>query len=302
MASHAGRTRRLVILSLLGSVVIVLGFFSAAGFAISYTETIEERFPLHPGERLSVQGLNGGITYERWPGDEVVIRATKTVRWALPGLARWHARQVHVRVTRDDRGVSVTTVAPRWVWGWNTEIALAIWVPEGWSGTIHLQTSNGPIHAEDVQGQAILRTSNGPVRVTRHVGELDIRTSNGSVRLSQVDGVLQVRTSNGPISIDGARLRAAGRLQTSNGAVYLRARLDAQAQYQVETSNGRIDLALIEPDVALDLRTSNGSIRPDTPVLTSDMSRNRLVGQIGDGSARLVARTSNGSITLSAAR
>lgn len=302
MASPAGRTRRLVILGFLGVVVLILSFFSVAGFALAYTEEIEERFPLHPGESLYVQGWNGSITYESWPGDEVVIRATKTIRWALPGLARWHAKQLDVRMTRDGSGVSVTTAAPRWIWGWNAEISLVVRVPEGWSGTIWLQTSNGSIRAEDVHGQATLQTSNGPVWVSRHAGELQVRTSNGSVRLSQVDSVLHVRTSNGPISVDGARLRESGRLQTSNGAVYLRAQLDSRAHYRVETSNGRIDLDLMEPDVALELQTSNGSIHLGTPVLTSDMSRNRLVGQIGAGSARLIARTSNGSITLTAAR
>lgn len=302
MGSASGRRRRLIVLSLLGAAVLTLSIFSVAGFAFGYTEEWEERFQLEPGEALRVQGVNGSITYETWPGDQVVIQATKRVRGPLPALARRYAQRVEVRMTRDEQGVSVRTLVPRWYGfgGWNTRISLVVRVPEGWSGTTWLQTSNGRIRATDLHGRATIRTSNGPVWVSRHSGELEVWTSNGSVELSQVDSVLQVRSSNGPIRIEGGYLRESGSLQTSNGSVYLRTQLDPHAHYRVGTSNGPIDLTLIEPDVALELQTTNGTIELDTPVLTSVTGRNRLVGQIGSGAARLTATTTNGNITLSA--
>jgi len=187
-----------------------------------------------------------------------------------------------------------------WGFGWaNLRLSFRVLVPRDWEGDISLYTSNGRITARDLRGDARLRTSNGSVVVERQAGSLAVKTSNGRIELRDVDGVVTAETSNGAIVVDGARLARAGRLRTSNGPVELRARLDEGASYEVRTSNGAVRLALIEPDVSLNLTTSNGQIALETEVSVAEVGRNRLVGRIGQGAAQLSARTSNGDITVS---
>src|SRR5690606_16757604 len=169
-----------------------------------------------------------------------------------------------------------------WGFGWaNLRLSFRVLVPRDWEGDISLYTSNGSVVVE------------------RQAGSLAVKTSNGRIELRDVDGVVTAETSNGAIVVDGARLARAGRLRTSNGPVELRARLDEGASYEVRTSNGAVRLALIEPDVSLNLTTSNGQIALETEVSVAEVGRNRLVGRIGQGAAQLSARTSNGDITVS---
>ena len=49
-------------------------------------------------------------------------------------------------------------------------------------------SSNGSIHALDVEGPARLKTSNGGVRAENLHGSLDVQTSNGSIEVQNLDG------------------------------------------------------------------------------------------------------------------
>src|SRR5690606_41602750 len=91
-----------------------------------------------------------------------------------------------------------------------------------------------------------------------------------------------------------------GRLRASDGSVERRARLEEGAGYDVHTSNGAVTVTLVDPDAAVELRTSNGNITLRAEVKTSVIERGRIVGTIGEGAARLSVRTSNGSVTLAA--
>lgn len=299
-----GSRRRAILLSLtaLGIIVVALAVFSVRGFAISYVEEQEREFSLQPGEALVVRGFNGAVTYEHWAGDTVVIKATTEVRAATRGLAEQYARRIRVEMTRESDGVHAVASGPLGSIGWNAGVAFRIRVPEGWAGQIRLETSNGSVTAENLNGEASLRTSNGSISVQNHKGALNASTSNGRIELAGVDTVLRAETTNGSVRIEEGLLRGSGRIHTTNGSIDLHTELIPEAVYDAHTSNGSITLTLVDPDVALDLRTTNSSIRLNTEVVASVAGGQHLVGRIGSGAARLTATTSNGRIVLSAAR
>src|SRR5690606_18737899 len=212
-----------------------------------------------------------------------------------------YARRIQVEMTRESEGIRAVVSAPPGSIGWNAGVAFVVRVPEGWAGQVRLETSNGAITAEDLNGDAALRTSNGVISVQDQKGVLSARTSNGRLELRRIDAVLQAETSNGSIRIEDGVLRGSGRVQTSNGSINLHGELFPEAAYNVHTSNGSITLTLVDPDVALELRTSNSSIHLNTEVVASVADGRRLVGRIGSGAARLVATTSNGRIILGTA-
>ena len=289
----------LVVLAL-GTAALVIGGLGG-GRTI---EVIERSFLIQPGQEIFVQSRNGAVTYEYWEGDRVFIRASKESAFSLfPGLSRWINDWVKVEFTETANGVrAVHSSLLGWFLFGNVEVEFHVLAPESWHGSISLQTSNGRITAKDLHGEARLRTSNGAISVERQSGRLEVKTSNGRIELSQVNGVVQAETSNGPVRIDGGTLAQNGRIRTSNGPIDLRAKLDADATYELRTSNGRVNLVLHDPDVRIDLRTSNGDIDLDTEVSVSEFGRSRLVGRIGEGRSQLNVRTSNGDITLAAAR
>jgi len=288
---------------IVGLAVLVLG--GAAVFGSSFSgpqvvQEIEESFALQTGKELIVHGSNGSVTYEGWNGDEVVITAVKESSALTRGLAQRVADRVRVELTQDERGVrAIERRGVDFLLFGQVSIAYHVRVPYEWSGEVELRTSNGRITASDLHGDAELRTSNGAISVERQSGSLSAHTSNGRVELAEVHGAVQVETSNGPIRVDGGTLERTGRLRSSNGPIHLYASLAPQSAYDVRTSNGSVTLVLAEPDVQVDLSTSNGGIELQTDVNVSEFDRNRLVGRIGDGSARLGVRTSNGRISLS---
>lgn len=294
-----------VLVLIFGLLVLVVGSVGMVGYSLpgaTEAETITRSFPLEPGRTLRVAGVNGRITYERWDGDELVIEAVvcKPRFWSDWFEQLWG--EPTVTFTHDEQGVEASALPSGRTWfrpAWRVDFAVK--APIGWHGHIWLTTSNGAITANDIDGDVELHTSNGSVEVLGHKGTLTVRTSNGRLRLADVQGIVNARTSNASVTLIDGTLSGVGQLRTSNGSVELRARLEEGASYEVTTSNGSVALVLIDPDVKVNLRTSNGRINLQTPVTASSMDRNRVVGTIGAGAASLNVGTSNGSITLSAA-
>lgn len=281
--------------------VLIFGAFSMinGGTGMAQVEEHSGRFTLASGETISVVGRNGEIRFERWQEEDVLIEAVVRVRALTPGTATWISDRITVDIERSADGVRATSRGqPPWMLG-NVSVRFFIRVPEDWSGRVSLHTDNGPISAEGLNGQAELRTSNGRVKVAKGLGRIDIHTSNGAIEVESVDAVLRARTSNGAVQVRDSVLRESGFVRSSNGPIGFQVALQDDADYELRTSNGRIDIDLIDPDVSLDLTTSNGEIRLHTEVLTAQAGRGNLVGRIGEGMARLHARTSNGAINLS---
>lgn len=298
MATTANRwSFRLII----GLVLVVVGMIAAVsgGLFVSRVASEQRMYAPELGDSLRVEGRNGKITLEAWEGDEVVVEVTKEARALFKGLADWLIERASVDWIH--RGNELQVVSRDVWWGFlgGISVQFHVLVPEDWFGSVAMHTSNGAISASHLHGDVELRTSNGAITVREHSGSLLLRSSNGRIEMSDVDGVVDAETSNGPINVRNSVLRDSGRLRTSNGQIQLEAELVDDARYDVRTSNGRVNVTLINPDVTLDMSTSNGSINLNTEVTTTQYARNRLIGKIGDGTARLDVRTSNGSISLS---
>ena len=150
---------------------------------------------------------------------------------------------------------------------------------ESIDGTLVLDTSNGAIDVYDGSGTLIADTSNGRIDVAVFSGDLQLDTSNGDIRVDDFSGTIDAETSNGSIDYDGTPTGGGNRLRTSNGSVTVRVPRDASIGFDVTTSTGRIRSSLpligdtegddwnatLNPpaDLTFDLRTSNGSIRID---------------------------------------
>jgi len=146
------------------------------------------------------------------------------------------------------------------------------------SNNIHIASADGDLTLGELKAPTIaLKTSDGDVRVDGIEGDdMTVRSADGDVTIDAAGGKLSARTSDGDITI-GIASRLELELSTSDGDVYL------QASKQLAAS--------------LDLRGDRVSIngRHD---FEGDMSSHRVKGKLGGGGPLIVARTSDGDVSL----
>lgn len=276
-----------------------------------YKEDFHYTYDLKPGARLYVENFNGSIEISGWNQDKAEITGTKYAS-SKDSLA---ALKVDIVAAADS--LRIRTVRPSERRG-NMGARYLIRLPHR-TTLERVESSNGSIRIDNIQGEVRLRTSNGSVRLAALAGDLEAQTSNGGVELEDVDGRLVVRTSNG--SIRGTAIRGTLDATTSNGAIRVAfQRVEGRRPIRAVTSNGSIELDLPEvggdveastsngavtlrlpPSTSADVRavTSNSSITTDFDVrVRGRMSKTVLEGAIGNGGPLLDLKTSNGAIRL----
>lgn len=248
-----------------------------AGCSLGGTETdrTTRTVPLPSGARLAVRNLNGDVTAESGPVDEVEATVTKRTRGdgALLDRARVVGR-------RDDDTVHLETEYDGEAARRQVAVDLDVTLPEA-VPLERAETTNGEVRASGVRGDARLQTTNGDVRADGVDGFVWLRSSNGDVTVRDCAGVDDASTDNGDVAVDLPALRFGG--------------------VRLATTNGTVEAALARDlDVELDCRTGNGEVTVTDLDLT-DVSRGRgtLTGRLGGGDDELVVRTGNGAIRLS---
>jgi DUF4097 and DUF4098 domain-containing protein YvlB len=166
--------------------------------------------------------------------------------------------------------------------------------------------------------------------------DADISTEDGDISLADLDGAVTLNSSDGDITVGRIRGRDA-HFETSDGDVTVAA-LETEESV-ARTSDGDIDLRAVAGAVrastsdgdirislgqstGVDLRTSDGDITIYAPAtlpasvsfegedldiarsftIAGRVSRRRITGEMNGGGPRLAASTSDGSISLRAAR
>ena len=272
----------------------VAGVFGAANVNASKVKTVG--LPFEAPVTLDIDTSNGGVTVLGVEGIQsvsvtVTLRSKgQTLEEAQDRVDRivYHVEQAGNRISARYRsseqeadvrrysGVDFDVVVPV-----ETRVEVdtsngAISI-EGIDGSIRLDTSNGAIDVYDSSGALTADTSNGRIEVVRFVGDLRLDTSNGELWLEQVIGSVDVETSNGSVQYIGTPATGSNRLRTSNGSITVRVPIDASIAFVAGTSSGRIRSSLplvgdtqgddwnaeLNPptDTTFTLQTSNGTIR-----------------------------------------
>lgn len=147
---------------------------------------------------------------------------------------------------------------------------------KGTAGQARLLSSNGNIVIKDLTGDVEAESTNGNIELTHVSGKKhEVKTNNGDVLLSQLTGVIQASTNNGDIN---------GHLMGVN----------RPENYKFQTSNGTIELKLpADTSAKVKYRNSSGEIKTD---FKHNQDSKEIL--IGDGTANITTRTSNGDINI----
>jgi DUF4097 and DUF4098 domain-containing protein YvlB len=276
-----------------------------------FREDFRYSYPMKSGARLSVETFNGAIEITGWEKEEIEINGTKYAN------TKDRLEELKVDIQQTGDSVTVRVLKPSDRRG-NAGARFNIRLP--YRAVLDaINTSNGSVRIDGVEGRAVVKTSNGAVRAIRLKGDLNATTSNGSVELSELTGAAVVKTSNG--GIRGEIVKGSLEAESSNGGIQVRLReSDPAKPVRAETSNGSIELSLDQPrevrahtsnssitvrlpantNASLRARTSNASITSDFDVTLKGgkVSKTNIEGPLGSGGPVIDLSSSNGSIRI----
>lgn len=152
----------------------------------------------------------------------------------------------------------------------------------------------GETHLQHLQGPVNFHTSRTQFSMAKLAGQVDI-SPNSELTGDQMVGPTLLRTSSRNISLE----RVAGDIEVNNskGSVSI-TKSGPGGNVSVENRDGAVDVTL--PDhagVTLDAETRGGEIQNDLSLAaTTQNERTSLHGTVGDGSLRVLIRTSHFNI------
>ncbi len=203
-------------------------------------------------------GPNGGITVEGWDKDEIRIRARIRAWDRYEDDARDMLKKIEIKLS----GETIQADGPRnnrSRHGWS--VSYELMVPR--KSDLNLETLNGGIRIEDVEGEIRADATNGGLRLSQLAGDVDVHTTNGGVSV-ELHGD----------SWSGRGLEAT----TTNGGIKVWIPKDYNADLETGTVNGGIDF--------------------DFPITVQGRISKQIRATLGDGGPRIRIKTTNGGVRL----
>ena len=203
-------------------------------------------------------GQNGGIRVEAWNQSGIRIRAVVTAR----AMSQERAQELASEVEVSANSPSMHAAGPR-----NLR-------RESWAVTWYVSAPAGT----DID----LEVLNGGIRISGMTGTTRFRATNGGVRLIDMAGDVSGSTTNG-----GLEIELSGRSWTGAGM-------------DVRATNGGVELTVPEGySGEFETGTVNGRLNLDFPITVQGRFGGRdLQFTLGDGGARIRARTTNGGVRI----
>lgn len=233
-------------------------------------------------QNISLQTINGSITFQGTDGQSIQIDGEKTVQ----GLGDLSEEIKKIVLSIEIIGTTVVIKADmpnqgnfftRASYGAHFIVKL----PSTVLSSIVAETSNGSIKASNLQTSFNCSTSNGSLEFYNIKGSIQANTSNGAILLYQTvltNGNHSLSTSNGRIEGDiGFPQTGSCRLHTSNGGIRIRLPTTSRVSFRAGTSNGSVDFSNLSVNLSQNAKTDKS-------------------GTINGGSFLLDIGTSNGNI------
>jgi lia operon protein LiaG len=149
---------------------------------------------------------------------------------------------------------------------------------------LSVQTSSGDMRLNAVQASTIAMESSSGDHTAEglNAGQATITSSSGEIRVRDLQGSVKAESSSGDITLRYREFTSDLEVRSSSGDVELFLTEAAEFRVEARASSGDIDCAFPV--------TLNGA--------DSEARRNHLFGAVGEGTHRVVVRTSSGDITI----
>lgn len=220
-------------------------------------------------------------------GDKVELTARVTAHW---GFSFGHnSRNLHIEV-RMPREADL-----------QVETSDGSVQAESINGTVNVHTADGSVKAYSLSGTIDLHTNDGSIAVENLKGEIRLRTGDGSIEARELDGKVEADSGDGHIRIAG-RFDALN-VKTGDGSVDTRVLPGSKmvSSWTIRTGDGSVDLVLPSDfQTNIDASTGDGHISLGIPVtVEGTFSNSQIHGKMNGGGQPLTIHTGDGSIRLS---
>jgi len=203
-------------------------------------------------------------------------------------------------------------------WGHNSRrLHIEVRMPR--DGDLQVDTGDGSVQAESINGAVNVHTGDGAVKAYSLSGTIDLHTNDGSISVENLKGEIRLRTGDGSIearNLDGkveadsgdGHIRIAGRfdalnVKTGDGSVDTRVLPGSKmaTSWTIRTGDGSVDLVLPSDfQTNIDASTGDGHISLGIPVTIEGTFKNsEMHGKMNGGGQSLTIHTGDGSIRLS---
>jgi lia operon protein LiaG len=169
----------------------------------------------------------------------------------------------------------------------------------GTKGNLALDTGSGHVAVRDVTGNVDLDTGSGGVTVDRVKGDvLTIDSGSGGVRGSDIEvRELSAEAGSGGMRLTGVKATRVT-AETGSGGVELAFASNVET-LDVETGSGGATVRLpANLSAEIEAETGSGGFSTDFEIVTRRVSRNHVIGRIGDGKGRVRLEAGSGTIRL----
>lgn len=219
---------------------------------------IREQTLAPSGGTINIDGMqNGGVVVKGWDQNQVLVRAR--VQTGAPTEAEAAALAGQIRI--ETSGAKIYASGPENRKDYHWDVSYEVFVPR--RTDLSVETKNGGIAINDVNGR------------------IDFTALNGGVVLKRVGGAVRGSTTNGGLVIALSGDRWDGET------------LD------VRTTNGGIIMSVPENYSAyLETGTVNGGVSVDFPVTVQGRITKQIALNLGSGGATVKAMTTNGGVHL----
>ncbi|MBA4603427.1 DUF4097 family beta strand repeat-containing protein [Thermoactinomyces mirandus] len=195
-------------------------------------------------------------------GVEVVPTKEKTAKVRLHG----HKSNETYNFSADVKGTTLSVEAEKshhsWINIYPTALRVTIYLPDKQYETMHIDSTNGSIQAENMKVNDIkTKTANGWIMLKSIVAtDLDVKTTNGWIKLNSIAATdVNVKTAHGQINLEDVQGKISGESQA--GQIILKTE-SLNRPVEFKTDSGRILVQTEQkPDnVTFDVHTGAGSI------------------------------------------
>jgi Putative adhesin len=232
-------------------------------------------------------------------------------------------KTLHIESRQDGDSVQITArVNGHWGFSWgghNRGLKIEVHMPK--EGDLQVDTGDGSVTTQTLNGKVKIHTGDGSVRAEQVAGDVDIDTGDGSITVNGAKGDIRLRTGDGHIdarNLDGkvdafsgdGHITLDGRLdsltvKTGDGSIDARIRAGSKIDsgWSIRTGDGSVDVVLpAELQANIEASTNDGHISLGIPVtVEGTFSNSQIHGKMNGGGQPIVIHTGDGSIRLSKA-
>lgn len=296
---------------LLGGLVIASGSLAPTAGAEEWNKS----YPISGRSQVKVDTNDGAV--------QIYTSDSKQVELRVVYDGYEINKNLHIDSRQDGDSVQLTArVNGHWgfSWGGNRHrLRIEVHMPK--DGDLQVDTGDGSVSTEAVNGKVKIHTGDGSVRAQLVSGDVDIDTGDGSITVDGAKGDIRLRTGDGHIearNLDGkvdafsgdGHITLDGRLdaltvKTGDGSIDARIRSGSKidSSWSIRTGDGSVDVVLpSELQANIDASTNDGHISLGIPVtVEGTFSNSQIHGKMNGGGQSLVIHTGDGSIRLSKA-